>query len=65
MEPDLIDMMREDDLRTSLRKSVSEVLLLRRTFAHTHSSVGNEKNDDSCAECGLDLRDPIHYRIDE
>lgn len=31
---------------------------LRATFHHTHSSAGMD--GDSCAECGLDLRNPIH-----
>jgi len=32
---------------------------------HTHSSIGKEKGDDSCAGCGRDLRDRIHLRVGE
>jgi hypothetical protein len=36
-----------------------EIAYLRKTFEHTH--VNNGK-DDGCAECGLDVRNPVHKR---
>ena len=39
-----------------------EVERLQRTFKHVHSHIGKEAGDDSCAECGLDLRDAVHER---
>lgn len=36
-----------------------DILKLRRAFAHEH--VNNpESNGDDCAQCGLDLRNPVH-----
>lgn len=35
---------------------------LLKTFNHTHVSNGE---DDTCNECGLDLRNPIHRRKEE
>jgi len=33
-----------------------------RAFKHTHTK-DHEREDDACAECGLDIRDPIHRRV--
>lgn len=58
-EPDMIDMMSEAAVRYELRAVIREVDTLRRAFAHTHVNNGT---DDACAECGLDLRNPVHTR---
>ena len=40
-------------------QAAEEIDSLRKTFAHCH--VNNAHNeDDSCKQCGLDLRNPIH-----
>lgn len=39
-----------------------ELDTMRSTFQHIHVNNGE---DDSCLECGLDLRNPIHTRITE
>lgn len=38
---------------------------LRKTFAHHHVATGAAMDDDidTCQECGLDIRDPIHTRV--
>ena len=40
-----------------------EVGRIRQAFGHIHSHIGKEDGDDSCARCGLDLRDEIHHRV--
>ena len=35
---------------------------LRAAFRHYHTKSA-EDGDDSCAACGLDLRDPVHCRV--
>ena len=37
-----------------------EIKKLRIIFGHIHENNGI---DDACAECGLDLRNPIHTRL--
>jgi len=59
-EPDMIDMMSEDALRYELRGVITEVDSLRKAFEHTHVNNGE---DDACAECGLDIRNPVHRRV--
>jgi len=39
-----------------------EIASLRKTFGHIHVAKEGSPQDDSCKACGLDLRDPIHYR---
>ncbi len=40
--------------------AANEIELLLKTFAHYHVNNGHNK-DDSCKQCGLDLRHEIHY----
>ncbi len=37
-----------------------ELNQLIETFKHMHINNGHN-NDDSCKQCGLDLRNPIHF----
>ena len=41
-----------------VRECLDEIELLRKTFKHYHKNNGV---DDTCEECGLDLRNPIHF----
>jgi len=61
------DMLHEHNtLLVERNKELQEVVdRLTTTFQHTHSAVGKEDGDDSCAECGLDLRNRIHHRNDK
>ena len=38
---------------------------LETAFKHMHVAEQGEPLSDSCAECGLDLRDPIHKRLQD
>ena len=55
-----------DRLQAENEKATKNYEQLRNTFEHTHVSNMKEKGwlyDDSCASCGLDLRNPIHIRL--
>ena len=43
-----------------IRKMEAENERYLKAFRHYHV---NDYDGDSCAECGLDLRDPVHTRI--
>ncbi len=58
-KPDMIDMMSEDAVRYELRSVITDVDSLRKAFEHVHVNNGES---DACAECGLDIRNPVHKR---
>ena len=38
---------------------------LEALFAHVHVRIQDSDDADTCAQCGLDLRDRIHLRVDD
>lgn len=59
------DRVNKDDaeyVRVDLYESANrEIARLRKAFGHYHVAAP-EKGIDTCAQCGLDLRNPIHSR---
>ena len=47
----------------SCRDVDKRIEVLEHTFRHYHSHIGKDDGDDSCATCGLDIRDGIHERV--
>jgi hypothetical protein len=50
-----------DEDKRILQEAIQEVVDLEKVAMHTHSHIGKEDRDDSCATCNLDLRHPIHF----
>jgi len=46
-------------LQADLDAANEEIELFRRTFHHFH--INRQDGTDTCKECGLDLRNPIHF----
>ena len=49
-------------LELGREESAARIRQLETAFRHNHVSNGV---DDTCKQCGLDLRDPIHIRAGE
>lgn len=47
------------NVRKELEANKKEITTLIKAFKHFHQNNGA---DDSCRECGLDLRNPVHLR---
>lgn len=50
-----------DDFSDVITPLIKRINQLEAKFRHIHVNSGINE-DDSCKECGLDLRDKIHYR---
>ena len=44
--------------KNKYKRLEEQVRVLTETFSHIHAGFGN----DTCRECGLDIRNPIHKR---
>jgi hypothetical protein len=63
--PEELERLKEENayLRRNLAEAnrrLEDLGRYRKTFEHVH--VNDQSGTDTCAKCGLDLRDPIHKR---